>query len=85
MHMVLGLQQRWEIARPTRSEAKVSLSFSLMIRDKNPRFRVDCLHEKNNFSNAGNTFTVKRTSLSSEKLDDLLFLMWKTGTGIAMK
>ena len=28
------------------------------------------------FSNAGNIFTVKRTNLSSEKLDDLLFLMW---------
>ena len=37
------------------------------------------------FSNAGNTFTVKRTSLSSEKLDDLLFLMWNTNTEIAMK
>ena len=28
------------------------------------------------FSDAGNVFTVKRTNLSSEKLDDLLFLMW---------
>ena len=27
------------------------------------------------FSNAGNIFAVKRTSLSPEKLDDLLFLM----------
>ena len=28
------------------------------------------------FSKAGNVFTAKRTNLSSEKLDDLLFLMW---------
>ena len=27
------------------------------------------------FSNAGNILTVKRTNLSSDKLDDLLFLM----------
>ena len=32
--------------------------------------------EKSLFSNAGNIFTVKRANLSSEKLDDLLFLMW---------
>ena len=37
------------------------------------------------FSNAGNIFTVKRTSLSWEKLDDLWFLMWNTNTEIAMK
>ena len=28
------------------------------------------------FRNAGNIFAVKRTSLSPEKLDNLLFLMW---------
>ena len=28
------------------------------------------------FSNAGNILTEKRTNLSAEKLDDLLFLMW---------
>jgi len=37
------------------------------------------------FSNAGNIFTVKRTSLSSEKLDDLLFLMWNKTCEIAME
>ena len=31
--------------------------------------------EKLLFSNAGNIFTVKRANLSSEKLDNLLFLM----------
>ena len=28
------------------------------------------------FSHAGNILTERRTSLSAEKLDDLLFLMW---------
>ena len=41
--------------------------------------------EKSLFSNAGNIFTVKRTNLSSEKLDDLLFLMWNKDTDIVME
>ena len=41
--------------------------------------------EKSLFSNAGNIFTVKRTNLSSEKLDDLLFLMWNKNTEIVME
>ena len=43
--------QRWEIVRLR----EVSLNFSLMIRDKNPRFRVDCLREKIIFSVAQQT------------------------------
>ena len=41
--------------------------------------------EKLLFSNAGNVFTVERTNLSSEKLDDLLLLMWNKNTGIVME
>ena len=37
------------------------------------------------FSKAGNIFTVKRTNLSSEKLDNLLFLMWNKNTEIVME
>ena len=41
--------------------------------------------EKSLLRNAGNIFTVKRTNLSSEMLDDLLFLMWNKNTDIMME
>ena len=37
------------------------------------------------FSHAGNIFTEKRTRLSAEKLDDLLFLMWNYDSEIEVE